>query len=103
MANNRMYLVCSRCLQDESTKWDDCVVYVEKYYPSMGWMADDATALGERLNGFFRAHMHGSALGEEFRIIYESSTKFGKDKQRIMDAISDTVAWVNPDGSVEEG
>ena len=88
MANNRMHLVCMLCLEDESIDWRDCHVCVEKYYPSMGWMAADPVDFGERLNHFFEDHHHRTTFGDEFRLTYESVIGVGFPKSTILERIN---------------
>lgn len=75
MANNRMYLLCLRCLADESTELDECRKYTGKYYPGDGWNFNS-----EGVQEFFDKHRHAdtwemSMFGDHFTLITESLLK----------------------------
>jgi hypothetical protein len=92
MANNRMYLVCVRCISKEETKLEDCRACVAKYYPSSGWYD---TTEGTAMKEFLNLHSHGSLYGEDITLVYESVWGgFGQAKREILDIIQEHVAKV---------
>lgn len=87
MANNRMYLACLKCLEEEDTKWEDCVFYMAKYYPSTGWYINQEKL---DLESFYDRHNHETLAGDYFQIIYENQfSQLAKDKMKILETIMD--------------
>jgi hypothetical protein len=92
MANNRMYLVCVRCISKEETKIEDCRACVAKYYPSSGWYD---TTEGTAMKEFLNRHSHGSMYGEDITLVYESVFGgFAQDKREILDIMQEHVEKV---------
>ena len=88
-----MFIVCLRCLYDETTSFDDARIYVAKYYPTGGWgfLADS-----DRLDIFFQKHLHKETwedcmFGDHFTILTESLLKSAdpmvKDKREILEIV----------------
>jgi len=104
MANNRMYVVCLHCLNDDSKEMSDCQFYLAKYYPTGGWLTEGKhldgvgkpETLGSKLDEFFASHLHKdsweqSMYGDHFTIITESLLKGADDfvasKRGILEAV----------------
>lgn len=91
MANNRMFILCLRCLNDETTPIEDCRLYTGKYYPTGGWNFNS-----EHVEEFFRKHEHKdtwemSMFGDYFTLSTESlfrvADSFVDGKRGILEAV----------------
>ena len=72
MANNRMYLYCERCGEDEDTPAEACLFFLAKYYPSQGWYTRSTSGpFDDALNAWLDTHQHGDMFGEFIRLLYE--------------------------------
>lgn len=81
MANNRMYLLCTLCAQDDHTPLEDCLFFLAKYYPNTGWyirggktlQQEDGTAVEfvDVADAFFDRHKHGGMYGEYMLPVFE--------------------------------
>lgn len=58
MANNRMYIVCTRCVMQEK---EDCRFYIGKYFPSEGWYLRGSSDFTKAYNQFLEDHSHSEA------------------------------------------
>lgn len=78
MANNRMYMTCPVC-------GDDQALFLAKYYPSEGWYVNDDYNLTKSLNKFMDTHKacsdeQGTMIGPtDFKIKYEMVGNEGND------------------------
>jgi len=99
MANNRMYITCLHCLNDEITPIEDCQFYLAKYYPPpSGWYTVGGDGMPLRLDEFFSKHQHKgswnqSMYGDHFTIITETllagaGDEMAKGKREIMDIVT---------------
>ena len=71
MANNRLYLVCTICLNDPNTTWKDCFLPLAGYFPTPGWELFDS--FSKRAPGWLFGHRHGGLLGEFLTAMDESN------------------------------
>jgi hypothetical protein len=91
MANNRMFILCLRCLNDETTPIEDCRLYTGKYYPSDGWNFNS-----EHVEEFFSKHRHADTwemgmFGDHFTLatesLFRSSDSFVDVKRCVLEAV----------------
>lgn len=73
MANNRMWLRCSKCTNDK--------FWIGKYYPSTGWAVrnDPIETIGQRMDDWFTTHKHGSMWGTEIGLELEVEPEENSD------------------------
>lgn len=81
MANNRMFLVCTRCAMDEDVPLEKCCFFLAKYYPTTGWYVRGGKTLkredGDEIDfvdaadTFFGEHKHGGMYGEYMLPVFE--------------------------------
>jgi hypothetical protein len=92
MANNRMYLVCRRCAEEEATTFEECVLFLAKYYPTTGWYLRASPSLVEAVDAWFDLHIHGDMYGEFITLLYEGQiSEVAHDKREILNALADVV------------
>lgn len=101
MANNRMYIICLHCLNDETTSIDNCRHYIAKYYPPpTGWYTT-REEIADGLNAFFNSHQHKetweqSMWGGHFTITTESlmrgSDSMVSSKRDVLEVVSKAIA-----------
>jgi hypothetical protein len=93
MANNRVYIVCKKCLMEQN---GDHSLYLAKYYPSQGWYSNGPKE--EKLEKFFEEHSHeGTLFGygemgelgpEPFVLYFEAGRR---DQDQILMKISESM------------
>lgn len=96
MANNRLYLCCIKCLQDDNKELSDCIFFMFKYYPNTGWYAtpeeDEAKVKWvDNTNNFLNSHWHSGEFDSweegmygRFISIFEAAfDPMAQDKIRI--------------------
>lgn len=85
MANQRMYLVCTECLEKPQTTLEECITCLSKYYPEGGWQFPDDFGATE-LKRFFEKHDHRGTLdGKYVRIVYDSELfEFAKERDEVL-------------------
>ncbi len=94
MANNRMYLVCTQCLQTPDVPWEDCHLYLAKYYPHQGWYFNrDPGKTETELGKFLETHSHKSLFGQDFAVVYDTMIPgFPKEKSDILRKVSKSLS-----------
>ena len=90
MANNRMYLLCTYCVdQAEDGQLDLAAAthFLAKYYPSTGWYTNEHTT---GLDEWFGRHQHGGMYGEYIYTVFEDV--FGRQEQTKREILDRVVA-----------
>src|SRR5689334_15016680 len=102
MANNRIYLCCIKCLQDETKELSGCIFFMFKYYPNTGWYINVDETDNERkvkwiddTAKFLDQHKHHNEFDSweegmygEFISIFEGQfDPMAVDKRRISEVI----------------
>lgn len=89
MANQRMYLICTQCLEKPETTLEECIEWLGKYYPMGGWEMPEQ----EDVQRFFKKHDHRGTLdGKYVRIIYDSEfSEFAKSRDEIVGQVAAAV------------
>ena len=102
MANQRMYVLCTKCLVDAPSgglDMDKATMYLGKYYPSDGWFTNDRN-LSESFDGFMGQHKHGGMTGRYFCLIFDGwFDEMAKDRDRIVENVQ-RLAYQEGDGGV---
>lgn len=62
MANNRLYLVCTICLDDPNTTCEECFLLLAAYFPRQGW--ELFYSFPARAGGWLDGHRHGGLCGD---------------------------------------
>lgn len=103
MANNRMYLICTHCVEDAregELDIDKVTFYFAKYSPTSGWYIRGGKILtresGEQiefvdaLDIWFDAHKHGGMYGEYIYTVFQDVVggDFAKDTRAVLDAVT---------------
>lgn len=92
MANQRMYIACVRCAEDDSVSLEDSIFYLVKYYPTTGWyLPGDPSKLGPRLDDWFDKHkVHADTMdGRDFKLTYDGLFEpMAISRDAIADAVS---------------
>ena len=97
MANQRMYIACRRCAEDDSVSLEDTIFYLAKYYPSSGWYlpGELPTELGVKLDDWLDKHkVHADTMeGRDFILTYDGLFEpMAMERDAITDAISKALA-----------
>lgn len=102
MANNRLYLICIKCLQDPEKDLSECIFFMFKYYPNTGWYINVDENDNERkvkwvdeTAAFLDKHKHDMEFSSweegmygEFISIFEGQfDPIAMDKRRISDVL----------------
>ena len=90
-------------MQDPDTLMDDCVLYMFKYYPNEGWYIPmpDKDKWVKGTEEWLQKHSHGSLLGQDITIIYDSMFGMGKERTEILKVIGEGLAKIQ-DGRGDE-
>ena len=102
MANNRMFMVCLRCLYDEVTQLDDCRIYIAKYYPTGGWSFNREKS---EMDAFFEKHLHmegweQAMFGDHFTVFSESLLRGADPAVEAKRSILEIVAKATEEGKI---
>ena len=104
MANNRLYLCCIKCLQDETKELSDCIFFMFKYYPITGWYIntnrnDDDNKkkieFFDKIAQFLDTHDHKSMFGEFISIFGTQFDSVFINKQTINEIIQPIIDKLN--------
>jgi hypothetical protein len=97
VANNRMVLACTECVNNPATTPEDCFFYLLKYYPSTGWYVvrgeEQLPQFAAELNVWLDKHKHGSLLGEYLLLLPERVlSERAQDQVVFLEALQNAAA-----------
>ena len=91
MANQRMYLLCTKCMDDaleDDLDTDKAMLYLGKYYPSSGWYNTNPKMMGRKFDRFMAQHKHGGMTGRYFAIVFDGwFDEMAKTRDGVMNAL----------------
>ncbi len=64
MANNRMVIVCNKCVPDDNWVYGADVCYTGKWYPVGNYVYIPDEALGNSINTYLKRHAHTEDVPE---------------------------------------